>query len=377
MLQMPGGDDRSIGAARSELTAEEWQFLQRNGYLPVSNVFSADEFAALGAACAALLRDYPFGFVHSGPDYDPANPRPRATAPSKDDFTPTTIIPHIGFRNPIFHEIVERELIYNTIERVLGPDFVLSNSWLQVVPAGLAARMAYHKDPRGSFSFTVLMDDQDWNTGSTCLVPGSHRSTPPAHCALAAPQRQHPREVHVTGKAGDVCFFSPEAWHGRAPNLSDRPTLRLFFACYGRRSHDATSWSPAIRPEQLSAAMAALPAPHRHLLMVDPGTNRADRATWSRFRRWFTADGRSSTRLVEDFFFGLFGGRRRAGGDRPPPYTTSLAGRFDPIRYLMLVNPRRTLALALAAALDRNASGRWLKTALKRSRTGHRSHVAA
>jgi hypothetical protein len=371
MLQVVGEDSCQIGECRSQLDTEQWQFLRANGYLPVGNIFPADEFAAIAAACAKLLADYPFGFVHSGPDHDPANPRPRDSAPRRDEFTPTTIIPHIGFRDPIFHEIVEHALIYNTIERVLGPDFVLSNSWLQVVPAGLAARMGYHKDPRGSFSFTVLMEDQSWNTGSTCLVPGSHRSTPPAQYAMAAPHRQHPREIHISGKAGDICFFSPEAWHGRAPNLSDRPTLRLVFACYGRRSHDATSWSRAIGPQQLSAAMAALPPIHRHLLTVDPGTNRAERETWSRFRRWFTADGRCSSRLVADFFFGLFGGRAnrlRPARDCLPPYTTALSGRFDPIRYLTQIDLHRTAELSLAAALDRHVLGRRLKDRLKRRR---------
>ena len=123
--------------------------------------------------------------------------------------------------------------------------------------------------------------------------------------------------------------------------------------------------------------MAALPARRRHLLTVDPGNNRAERKSWSRFRRWFTADGRSSTKLVQDFFFGLFGARRQAGQPDLPPYTTSLAGRFDPIRYLMLVNLRRTLALAIAAALDRHAAGRWLKTVLKHSRKQHRDHAPA
>lgn len=353
-----------------ELDRAQWQSLRENGYVRVENIFSAEEFSALAAACAALLDRYPYGFVHSGPDYDPANPRPRSTPPSPDEFTPTTIIPHIGFREPIFHQIVERDLIYNTIERVLGPDFVLSNSWLQVVPAGLAARMAYHKDPRGSFSFTVLLDDQDRNTGSTCLIPGSHRSTPPPDYAIAMPHREHPQEVHISGKAGDICFFSPEAWHGRAPNLSDRPTLRLFFACYGRRSHDATSWSRAIGPDELSAAMDKLQPAHRHLLRVDPGTNREARQHWGRFRRWFTAEGRSSTRLLQDFFFGLFGPRPRVGrGGAPsdlPPYVTNLAGRFEPLRYLANVNIARTLKLVIAAGLERHSIGRQLKRAVKR-----------
>src|SRR5581483_8794621 len=137
MLGTLTSDDPTARHRSRELDAEQWRFLQLNGYLPVANIFSGDEFAEIAAACASLLRDYPYGFIHAGPGSDPANPPPRLTAPAKDDYSPTTIIPHIGFRNPIFHRIVEHDLIYNTIERVLGPDFVLSNSWLQVVPAGL------------------------------------------------------------------------------------------------------------------------------------------------------------------------------------------------------------------------------------------------
>src|SRR5262249_53752403 len=154
--------------------------------------------------------------------------QPRKTPPRPDDFTPTTIIPHIAFLDPIFLQVVETELIYNTMLRVLGPDFVLSNTWLQVVPPALPARMGYHKDPRGSFSFTLLLDNLERNTGSTCIIPGSHRSTPPAHFFMRDPSKEHPEEEHLGGQLGDVCFFSPEALHGRAPNLSRYATRRLF-----------------------------------------------------------------------------------------------------------------------------------------------------
>ena len=359
-------------AEKGQLDEAEWRFLEENGYLRVPGCFSAAEFTAIVAAADRLEAEFPHGFIHAGEGFDPIAPKPRTAPPKPNDYAPTVIFPHIGFRDAAFHPIVEKPLIYNTIERALGPRFVLSNTWMQVVPAGLAARLAYHKDPHGSFSFTVLLDDQDRDTGSTCIVPGTHRSTPPPRWCINDPGVEHPQEVHISGRAGDVCFFSPGAWHGRAPNFGNRSTRRLFFACYGRQSHDAAMWSRAVPEAQLNEAMARLRPEHRHLLQVESTANRAERRTWSAFRRWYTADGLASMRPVRDFLFGLLG--PESDGPGPGPYRTSLAGRFDPLRYLRHFKAWPTINAAGGGLLDRWRVTRQVKSGLKRLAGAIASH---
>ena len=62
----------------------------------------------------------------------------------------------------------------------------------------------------------------------------------------------------------------------------------------------------AIGEQQLANAMASLPSEHRHILQVDNGDNRRARRRWKTFRRWFTANGTCSEKLIPaDFFFCL------------------------------------------------------------------------
>ncbi len=364
---------------QKELTSEQWRSLEANGHLRLEGVFTPEEFAEISAATKALVDEFPFGFLHIGNDYDPSNPVPRSSPAKPDDITPTNIVPHIGFRNPIFHKIIEKDVIYNTVARVLGPDFVLSNTWLEVVPPGLMTRLGYHKDRRGTFSFTVLLEEQEWNTGSTCLVPGSHRSTPPPTYCMADTGSEHPREIHLSGKSGDICFFSTEAWHGRAANTSDRPMCRLFFGCYGRRSHDNATWSRAINSQQLATAVAQLAPEHRHLLRIDDGTNKSQRQKWSRFRRWYTADGWCSMRYVNDLCFGLFAPKRPRAGDPAGqmPYVTNIAGRFSLLHYLACSSPRLVLKSAVGFVLDRHPLGVKIKNHIKAAMGRRENRVSA
>lgn len=69
----------------------------------------------------------------------------------------------------------------------------------------------------------VMMDDFTEENGATRVVPGTHRFIEPIEKSLAQPLAVHPREVIVTGRAGDVLVFNGHLWHSGRRNRSRGP----------------------------------------------------------------------------------------------------------------------------------------------------------
>ena len=75
-------------------------------------------------------------------------------------------------------------------------------------------------DERGYWVCNALwmLDDFTPENGPLRVVPGSHRWRRRPQDMLADPQRPHPEEVLVTGRAGDVVVMNSHLWHGATAN---------------------------------------------------------------------------------------------------------------------------------------------------------------
>jgi len=109
------------------------------------------------------------------------------------------------------------------------------------------------------------------------VVPGSHRSGRKPQDALADPERPHPDEVLVTGRAGDLVVMNSHLWHGGTANRTDRRRLALH-AFYCRSDKPQQQYQKALlRPETVAAlspaarAMLALDDPANDALSADGG----------------------------------------------------------------------------------------------------------
>jgi ectoine hydroxylase-related dioxygenase (phytanoyl-CoA dioxygenase family) len=99
----------------------------------------------------------------------------------------------------------------------------------------------------------VLLDDMTEDNGPTRLVPGSHKLVPinvpdinmneyertemsPEDAAIVPkdPTAPHPREIHITGKAGTVAVINGRIWHGGTTNESGA-SRRVLHLAIGRR----------------------------------------------------------------------------------------------------------------------------------------------
>jgi len=116
-----------------------------------------------------------------------------------------------------------------------------------------------------------MLDDFTSANGALRAVPGSHRWGRRPQDILADPQRPHPDEVLVTGRAGDVVIMNSHLWHGGTANQTDRARLALH-AFYCRWDKPQQQYQKGLlRPE----TQAALPPEARVLLALDDPANDA------------------------------------------------------------------------------------------------------
>ena len=288
-------------------------------------------------------------------------PQPRTSAPTANDFTPTVIIPHAGFLEPRILEPLSNPNLHDFLERILGKNFYLSHTWFQKVPPG-TGRLSFHKDRRGSINFNILVDDVDEKMGSTCLIPGSHNNTPPVEYYMNDPRRQHPNEVDMTGKAGDMVFFSSEAWHARSQNNSKHSTRRLFYNFFSRSSRDTTAWNGVVSDAQLAAAKAVIPSEYHHMFSVNQQeAQRLATVQGSRLKRW-ALESQNSGEFFRDLAYSSLVCGRSANNDHHDgylrPYTSRLVEetRFSALRFFLHVRPVPTLKVVAKKLLQRKAA---------------------
>ena len=330
--------------------------LFKDGYLRVPGAVPSETLAEMLRAVRRLEEQYPFGFLHNG-NYSDKPAAPRMTAPRPTDEISTIIYPNVGFMEPVLLAPLADAGLLEIVESVVGKDFYFSNTWMQAVPPG-TGRMGFHKDPRGSLSFTLLLDDIDPEMGSTCLVPGSHLNTPPSIFSMKDIGAPYPGEVDLWGKAGDILFFSAEAWHGRAANKSPKTTRRLFYNFYSRSSKVTTSWAKAVSQEQVDRVKASLPETLHPMFRIDAaltqrlqsdGIDPADNDTGARSHDQIPADIAHARRTH---------GKSSLHPEHPGylrPYTTRLTEQqpFNLMRYLGCLKAVPTLKAAARKILRR------------------------
>ncbi len=326
--------------------SREMEHLHQHGWLRVSDVVSQETLAEMLAAAKRLEVQFPLGFTHND-NYSDRTIVPRTAPPKPTEFATNHIYPNVGFLEPVLLAPLANPAIHEFIESVVGRDYYLSNTWMQCVPTG-TGRMWFHKDPRGSVSFTFLLDSIGPRSGSTCVVPGTQLNTPPADFCLNDINQAHPDEVELRGEPGDIVFFAPEAWHGRAVNASGQTTRRLFFNFYSRSSKASTSWAKGVSEEQVEKVKATLPEKTHRMFELDPVLTarlQTDAFTSGELR----VGAKSHDRVLADITHALRTYGKSSGHPKHPgyllPYTTRLTEHqnFSIIQYLRQIRPVATL----------------------------------
>jgi ectoine hydroxylase-related dioxygenase (phytanoyl-CoA dioxygenase family) len=129
------------------------------------------------------------------------------------------------------------------VEHIIGEDFKLSSLNLRS-PQKNSKKQDMHVDYpwaiKGDKFYACnalfLLDDMSEFNGSTRVVPGSHKSGMMPYEAMPDQKAEHPNEIILNAKAGDVIFLNSHVWHGGTINKSgkERTIVQSYFV---HRSH--------------------------------------------------------------------------------------------------------------------------------------------
>jgi ectoine hydroxylase-related dioxygenase (phytanoyl-CoA dioxygenase family) len=229
---------RDLGVHEDTLTSEEKERLDRDGYLPLFGVLSAEEVDAINGRLAELIAE----------EGDRAGLEVHQEAG-------TDRLADLVNKDPLFEVCFSHPRVLAAIRHVLG-EFRLSslNSRAALPGQGHQALHADYGEPVPPGEYQVcnsiwLLDDFTPENGATRVVPGSHRSGTMPSEVMADPADPHPEEVLLTAPAGSVVVFNSHLWHGGTLNRSSRPRRAMHSYFCRRDVPQQLDQAAYIRPE--------------------------------------------------------------------------------------------------------------------------------
>ena len=225
------------------LTTEQLADYNRDGFLTVRSLFSADEAESLRTRFMEIHRD-------AQNENSPlrAHYQPKTLEQSGGDILkhfPRIMMPHRF--DAASKTVLLDERIAGVLQALFGEEPLAAQSMLYFKPPG-ARGQAFHQDdfylrtaPAHCMAAWIALDDCDAENGTLFVVPGSHEL--PVLCPHAAdltksfsteevdlPEGVEPVEVVLS--PGDVLFFNGAVIHGSTPNTSTDRFRRAFICHY-------------------------------------------------------------------------------------------------------------------------------------------------
>lgn len=229
------------------LTAQQAEAFERDGFLILENIFSAEEIAALIAESSALRsgeRELMEGSV--------------ITEPGSDEVRTVFQLPE---QSQLFNRLASDRRIAGVVKHLLGDEVYIHQSRLNYKPGFTGKEFYWHSDfetwhaedgmPRmRAISASLLLTDNGTQNGPLMLMPGSHKHF--IACAGETPEDNHKsslqkQEVGVpseesltrlakqhgittaTGKAGTLVLFDCNTMHGSNGNITPFARSNAFF----------------------------------------------------------------------------------------------------------------------------------------------------
>jgi len=236
---------------------------QRDGYLVVPDVLSAEDVAGLQRVTDEFVEASRQTLRHTEVfDLEPGHtaelPRLRRIK-----------TPHL--HHPVYARMVRHPGIVAVLQKLWGPNVRFDISKLNLKAAGFGSPVEWHQDwafyPHTNDDLAavgIMIDDFKPDNGSMLVLPGSHTGPIHDHRAKghfvggidpAASDIDFSKAVMCTGRAGSITVHHARLLHGSSANLSGQPRR---FLLHQYRAADA--W-PLVHPpanwEQWTALMVA------------------------------------------------------------------------------------------------------------------------
>jgi ectoine hydroxylase len=228
------------------LTARQADSFDRDGFLILENIFSADEVDALVGESATL---------RSG-----GKPVPAGDIVSESGSGEVRTIFRLPDHSALFDRLARDRRLAGIARFLLGEDIYIHQSRLNYKPGFTGKEFYWHSDfetwhaedgmPRmRAVSASLLLTDNDALNGPLMLMPGSHRHY--ISCAGETPEDNHKTSLQkqeigtpspesltklakahgitaATGKAGTLIFFDCNTMHGSNGNITPFPRSNAF-----------------------------------------------------------------------------------------------------------------------------------------------------
>lgn len=181
-------------------------------------------------------------------------------------------------KGAVFVECILDPTVVAYVGHVLGPRLKLSSlNAREATPHGTDSQPLHVDagalpDEHGYWvcNSVWMLDDFTTDNGALRVVPGSHRWGRRPQDALEDPQRPHPGEVLVTGRAGDLVVMNSHLWHGGTANATGRRRLALH-GFYCRSDKPQQQHQKALLRAETAAALS--PEARRMLALDDPAND--------------------------------------------------------------------------------------------------------
>jgi ectoine hydroxylase-related dioxygenase (phytanoyl-CoA dioxygenase family) len=201
-----------LGVGEGTLAAAERERLDRDGFLPLPGILTADEVTKFNERLAEL----------GTAEGDRAGLEVHQEAG-------TARLADLVNKDPMFEVCFSHPRLLAAVQHVLR-EFKLSslNSRAALPGEGHQGLHADFDKPVDPGAYQVcnslwLLDDFTAENGSTRVVPGSHRRNAMPADEMADPADDHPQQVQVIAPAGTVVVFNSHLWHGGTLNRTTRP----------------------------------------------------------------------------------------------------------------------------------------------------------
>ena len=212
---------QQLGVNPGLITPEEQAFLAQNGYLPLGQVLTQEQVAAINLRISQLMQEEG---EQAGAELldSPYIRHPKEAGADR--------LADLVNKDPLFDVFYTHPRVLAGITLVLGTEIKLSSLNYRAALPGMGLQKL-HADwhevvEPGDYRVcnTIwLLDDFSPANGATRLVPGTHNSGILPQEELADPWAPHPDEIILEAPAGTVVIFNSHTWHGGTNNGTNAP----------------------------------------------------------------------------------------------------------------------------------------------------------
>lgn len=201
----------------TQLTSDEIDFLDQNGFLPLSDILTSEKLRVMRHRLDLLAEL----------EGDDAGKEVHQEAG-------TMRLSNLVDKGAVFRVCFSHPRVLAAIAHVLDGDLKLSslNARAALPGKGLQGLHADWKEAVQPGAFQVcnsiwLLDDFTAENGATRAVPGSHLWGKLPRDLIKDPAASHPEETIFLAPAGTVVVFNSHTWHGGTLNRTDKPRRAL------------------------------------------------------------------------------------------------------------------------------------------------------